>query len=354
MSVSLTSKDTSTRMFMRDSYSKEDLISDEMINEYRQIYGDYIEYILLSENVGNKTLTNEDYEASILISGVNTDYKDSEELEMLTGRFINEDDIDNKNKFCVVSDRFLEDYGMSIYDAVGSNIRLTINNFYHELTIIGVYHYESETSETSSTVTTTLYMPISTAKYLSHSNDGYSSFTVVSKGDIDTTWFLDESQTFFESYYTHKDSYAVSVSNMEEMLETMTEMLGTITLAISCIAAISLVVGGIGVMNIMLVAITGRTKEIGTRKAIGASNGIIRLQFIVEAVIVCLIGGIIGIILGISLGYIGSNILGYRCSPSISSIVIAVGFSIGIGIFFGYYPANKAAKLNPIDALRYE
>ena len=113
-------------------------------------------------------------------------------------------------------------------------------------------------------------------------------------------------------------------------------------------------VGGIGVMNIMLVSITERTKEIGTRKALGATNGSIRLQFITESVVICLIGGIIGIIFGIVLGTVAVKLMGYEASVSLSSIVIAVGFSMAIGIFFGYYPANKAAKLNPIDALRYE
>ena len=134
----------------------------------------------------------------------------------------------------------------------------------------------------------------------------------------------------------------------------MSEMMGTITTAVSVIAGIALLVGGIGVMNIMLVSITERTREIGTRKALGATNANIRTQFIVEAMIMCLIGGIIGIICGILLGSLGAKILGYAASPSISSIIVSLGFSLAIGIFFGYYPANKAAKMNPIDALRYE
>ena len=138
------------------------------------------------------------------------------------------------------------------------------------------------------------------------------------------------------------------------MMNQMNTMIGAIQLALSVIAGISLVVGGIGVMNIMLVSITERTKEIGTRKALGATNGSIRLQFITESVVICLIGGIIGIIFGIVLGTVAVKLMGYEASVSLSSIVIAVGFSMAIGIFFGYYPANKAAKLNPIDALRYE
>ena len=107
-------------------------------------------------------------------------------------------------------------------------------------------------------------------------------------------------------------------------------------------------------MNIMLVSITERTKEIGTRKALGATNGSIRLQFIIESIVICTIGGIIGIILGILFGILALKLADSPVAISGSSILISVSFSMAIGVFFGYYPANKAAKLNPIDALRYE
>lgn len=107
-------------------------------------------------------------------------------------------------------------------------------------------------------------------------------------------------------------------------------------------------------MNILLVSVTERTREIGIRKALGATNKDIRLQFIIESIIICIIGGVIGILLGTALGYGASILLKSKTLPSIGSIIVAVGFSMAIGIFFGYYPANKAAKLDPIDALRYE
>ena len=138
------------------------------------------------------------------------------------------------------------------------------------------------------------------------------------------------------------------------MMSTLTEMLDTIKLAVAAIAAISLLVGGIGVMNIMLVSITERTREIGVRKALGAPNSAIRVQFITESVVICLAGGALGIAVGIALGAWGAGMLGYPARPSITAIAIAVGFSMAIGVFFGYYPANKAAKLDPIEALRYE
>lgn len=360
ITVSLTNKDddsSNMRIFMRSSYSESDLISKDMIDEYETVYADYIDYVILTESVGKASVTNKDNSASVSISGVEEEYKKYGEIELVTGRFIKESDIDNKYNFCVVSDQFLEDLGLSEMDAVGSNIKITINNSLQQFTIIGIYHYESETSESfssSSTVTTDMYIPISTAKRLNKGYNGYSSFTVTSKADIDTTWFLETTQSFFESFYTHNDSYTVDASNMESLLETMTEMLSTVTVAISCIAAISLLVGGIGVMNIMLVSITERTKEIGLRKALGATQFDIRIQFIIEAVTVCIIGGFIGIMLGLGLGAIAAKILGYSASANISSIILSVLFSIAIGVFFGYYPANKASKMNPIDALRYE
>ncbi|MDE6674237.1 MAG: FtsX-like permease family protein, partial [Acetatifactor sp.] len=138
------------------------------------------------------------------------------------------------------------------------------------------------------------------------------------------------------------------------MVEIVSQMMSTITSAIAVIAGIALLVGGIGVMNIMLVSITERTREIGTRKALGAPNSAIRMQFIIESIVICLIGGFIGIVLGVVLGMGAANLLGAAATPSVESILLSLCFSMAIGIFFGYYPANKAAKMDPIEALRYE
>lgn len=166
--------------------------------------------------------------------------------------------------------------------------------------------------------------------------------------------FAAVAESFLNKYYKNNKNFQITSMSMESMLSTVDTMMGTLNIAIAVIAGISLLVGGIGVMNIMLVSVTERTREIGTRKAIGATNGDIRMQFVVESVIICVIGGIFGIILGTLLGYFGSSLLGVVALPSLPYVALAVGFSMAIGIFFGYYPANKAAKLDPIEALRYE
>jgi len=202
-------------------------------------------------------------------------------------------------------------------------------------------------------IVTDFYIPLRTAKELNHST-GYPQFTVVTAIGVDADTFAETTKQFFNAYYRNNRDFEVSAFSMASVVEAMSGMLSTITTAISVIAGIALLVGGIGVMNIMLVSITERTREIGTRKALGAPNSSIRLQFIVESIVICLIGGIIGIILGIILGIVFSNMLGTAATPSLESIVLSISFSMAIGIFFGYYPANKAAKMDPIDALRYE
>lgn len=145
-----------------------------------------------------------------------------------------------------------------------------------------------------------------------------------------------------------------TVGNMAQIMETMMSTANNITILLGCIAAISLLVGGIGIMNIMLVSVTERTREIGIRKALGATYNNILLQFLVESMVIGIIGGTLGVMLGIGTSCIISSMAGWNTVISVWAIVIAVIFSVGIGLFFGIYPARKAALLDPIDALRYE
>ncbi len=339
------------------SMGEEDYISDEMLEELQNNFGGKIDYIAYTESAGSGTAVNGSSTANVNVTGVNQGQVECNELTILAGRDFMELDQEKSKKVAVVSDLLVTNlFGGNVKDAVGSLVEVEINNRYYGYTIIGVYEYESSGFDSSSTedITTDFYIPFGTAKSLTHSGDGYTQLTLVTTTGTDTESFMEQAEQFFDRYYSNNTYYEVSVTSMETLLSTMTDMLSTISVAISIIAGISLLVGGIGVMNIMLVSITERTREIGIRKALGATNGSIRLQFIMESVIICLLGGLMGILLGLALGSGAAETMGYQASPSLGGIVFAVAFSVFIGVFFGYYPANKAAKLNPIEALRYE
>lgn len=370
LTVALTQKSTDSgfdqgsvavRMFGPSAPAAEDLITNEMIEEYRDTFGDQVAAVKLTQSMGTGTVTSGSDSATLNLLGVNGEYFTAEDVDVQYGRA--PQDSDGERQVALVSDRFLKDaFGGSIspINAIGQKFQLKANGSLYDFYIIGVYHYDEEEdgnislTSSSDEVTTTLYMPLQTAKKLAKADAGYQSLTVVGAGNVDQDQFMADTKSFFASFYTRNQSYTVDVSSLASLLETMTSMLGTVQTAISAIAAISLLVGGIGVMNIMLVSITERTQEIGIRKALGAPASAIRSQFIVEAVIICLIGGLLGVALGVGLGALGAHLMGYSARASVSAIVLAVGFSMAIGLFFGYYPANKAAKMNPIDALRYE
>ena len=274
---------------------------------------------------------------------------------MTDGRYITERDVEGSKMVAVVSDKLVTKIFGEGADPIGQEVKIYTSSAIYCYTIVGVYTYKSSggSTESEEKLTTDLYIPV-TAAQSSSSNKNYQTVTIRANDDVDITAFTEELQTYLDKLYIRNQDYQATASNMESMLESMTSMTSTMALAISAIAGISLLVGGIGVMNIMLVSVTERTREIGTRKALGAKSSHIKMQFIVESMIICAIGGIIGIFLGIIIGIIGAKMMGN--SPVISPIVIlgSFTFSMVIGIFFGYYPAKKAASLDPIEALRYE
>ena len=338
---------------------KEDLITDDMLSELKTQFSDKIDAIAISETVASGTVHDGSNTANISISGINSEYFASDDVTLIAGRRLTSDDNTGKRKVIMISDKVVD----QIFDgdsekALAQKIQVEIDGVYYQYYVVGVYKYESNNSFSSSSdedITTTAYIPILTGKAQTHSDEGYQQFTVVTKSGIDSvSAFATQIENFFTPYYSANEDYKISTTTMESMTESMSDMIGTVSIAISFIAGISLLVGGIGVMNIMLVSITERTREIGTRKALGAKNSSIRFQFIIESMILCLIGGILGILVGFLLGAIAASILGYSAAVPVAAIIIAVGFSMIIGIFFGYYPANKAARMDPIEALRYE
>lgn len=339
------------------SVTEEDRITDRMISKLKKTFKNQIAAVAVSESAGTASVSRDGDSVNINVSGVNQDYFESDQVTLLAGRLIKKADLSGKKHVIVVSDQLVE----SMFDgdndaALWQKINVNINGNYQDFYIVGVYEYESAgTVSDSDDVTTNAYIPLATEKEIMRSDDGYTQFTIVTDTSVSSvSAFANQVEAFFAPYYASNDNYEIATSTMESMTESMSEMVHTVSLAISLIAGISLLVGGIGVMNIMLVSITERTREIGTRKALGATNGSIRLQFIIESMVLCLVGGCLGIVLGLILGSVAASVLGYSATAPVAAIFIAVLFSMVVGVFFGYYPANKAARMDPIEALRYE
>lgn len=333
-----------------------DLMSMSMIDELVDTFSDKIDAVSVSESKTSGKAKDGTAYANVSVQGTNVGYADVKNIEIINGRYISQKDVDGAKKVAVVSDKLVAKIFGENTDPIGQQVKIYSSSAIYTYTIVGVYKYESSGTTTTSSeenLSTDLYIPITTGK-TSSSNKNYQSLTIKAKDDIDIQDFTDEIQTYMDKIYARNADWEPTVSNMESMLESMTSMMSTMALAISAIAGISLLVGGIGVMNIMLVSVTERTREIGTRKALGAKSGHIQMQFIVESMIICAIGGLIGIALGIVFGIIGSKLMGYPAAISTGVVIGSFAFSMVIGIFFGYYPAKKAAKLDPIEALRYE
>ncbi len=339
---------------------EDDLLTDDILDEISVQYSEEIEAIGITIGVGSGTATMGENYANFSLSGVTDSEATINNITMLSGRFLLPREIEDAKNVVVVSDNFVTNYGFE-GNAVGQQVMLEGQGGSPALfTVVGVYEYEQSMfsmggMSNEQDMETTAYIPYTSAQHLTGASDGYQSVTILTSTGTDSTAFATNISDYLNNrQYSNNEDYEIGSFAMDSIIESMTTMLATLQLAISAVAAISLLVGGIGVMNIMLVSITERTKEIGTRKALGATNTSIRVQFITESSIICVIGGVIGILFGVALGSIASTLLDFPATPDILGILIAVGFSFAIGLFFGYYPANKAAKLDPIDALRYE
>ena len=260
------------------------------------------------------------------------------------GRFMSAMDVQERRNVAMIGS-YIAKLTYPDTSPIGKEIKIEGQIF----TIIGILEVKS--TSTAGSTDDRVMIPYTTAtRLIKNSSVRSFSFQAYNTEVSDKT--LAVLNTYLKKELKSEDAYRVF--NQADLLETVSEMTGVMTAMLGGIAGISLLVGGIGIMNIMLVSVTERTREIGIRKAIGARRKSILIQFLIESIVVSCMGGIIGVIVGM-LGTWGiGNLIKISATPSFGTILLAGGFSIAVGVFFGLYPANKASKLNPIEALRFE
>ena len=338
-----------------------DKITLDMLRDVYAHFSSQIEDVGLTTDLGEGVVKDKKDYAKVTVEGVNTDDMNSyvQDDKILAGRKLSQKEQENASNVAVVSDKFVANlYHGDNEAALNQTFDVLVNGKYYTYTIVGVYqYYQSQRMTTSAYDTNTnVYVPLKTVhNALSESMSLLDGFSINAKQGVDPAALSKEISDYMnKTYYRENKDFYIFQQTMQERAKQENDQNNMIKTVLGAIGAISLLVGGIGVMNIMIVSITERTREIGTRKALGATNNSIRLQFIVEAVVICFIGGILGMGLGIGLGRLISTAIGFPGTITTENVIFCLLFSMGFGIFFGYYPANRAAKMNPIDALRYE
>lgn len=284
------------------------------------------------------------------VSGVSSNFQDVNNWTMAEGRFISSKNVENRERVAVVGQTVVKNL-FAGEDPVGKEIRVKNIPF----RVIGVLNSKGN-GTMGNDQDDVIFIPYTTAMERVEGVDYLRMVYVVASDDNGIDRLQSDIENLLRVRHSIKDTNLddFNIQNMKSIMETMEQTTGTLTLLLGAVAAISLVVGGIGIMNIMLVSVTERTREIGIRKALGATYFVIVTQFLIEAVVISLMGGLIGIALGIGASKLIGLASGMSTVISVPTIVLSFAFSMAIGLVFGIYPARKAAKLNPIDALHYE
>lgn len=312
------------------------------IDEIEEIQG--INKVASYKTVSASITRNENSSGRANIIATTDSYIDVMNLTISDGRLLSKIDLDNNSKVCLLG----SDIAETLFEndtIVGNSVKIDGDNY----TVIGIL--TATGSSMGNDIDSLVIVPFTTAKYLGADTTINNLYIKVDdENQIESVSTSIENYIEFAFGLTTDD---FSVSSQDSMLNTMEEVNNSLSIMLGGIASISLIVAGIGVMNVMLVSVTERTKEIGIRKALGAKKMDILVQFLIEALLLCIVGGIIGILLGIAIGNLLGQ-MGYSFIVEVWIVVVAFLSSAVIGLIFGIFPAYKAAKLNPIDALHTE
>ncbi|MEI7884648.1 MAG: ABC transporter permease [Clostridia bacterium] len=300
---------------------------------------------------GKLSTEKKDFEA--VLSGIDYDYTEVEKLEFITGHMFTARDVATKRKVALIYDNDAIRLFKTV-DCLGKKIIFKTDTGTISLSVVGVVKNPQGgmMSMFGDNVPLMPFAPISLGEQIFPSFFEQTQLYVKHDGTLTAEQIGDRIIRILEKTHHNSGLYVAQLGFAQ--VNTINDVLSKLTLAVGAIAAISLLVGGIGVMNIMLVSVTERTREIGIRKAIGAKKRDIQVQFLLESVVLCLIGGILGMLLGFFLAWMAGTLFNIQATITFGVVALTVLFSSAIGIFFGLYPATKAAKLDPIEALRYE
>lgn len=313
----------------------------EFYEEKRDIFAQMTPVVTVSTTIknGNDSMT------ATSVTGVSEEYLDMKDQELDAGRFIQYSDIMSRQKVCVIGYYVAQELYGSVDKAMDETLKIGGLSY----RIVGVVNRQDEDELEEGGSDDVVYLPYSCAAKMTR-NASISSYTFATVDVEYTDQAKAEMETFLMEIFKSEDLF--SITAMSEMLDSLNSMIGSMSAMLGGIAGISLLVAGVGVMNIMLVSVTERTREIGIRKSLGAKKRTIMQQFVIEAAVTSSIGGLIGIVFGGAATTLIGNMVGISASPTPEAVLISFSVSVGIGLIFGYMPASRAASLNPIDALR--